>query len=227
MRAQPKYEAVIIDYETLGQDPDIAPVISVSITPFSFDHATKKSMSQIVNSNPQFFAKFQVASQVTDHGRKVHSETLKWWGRQSEEARKKSLYPSPIDESVGPAHIRASEFIKQHCIPSPIIFCRGQSFDIPILACIIRDYEINDCTWFKFWNHRDSRSYIAGSLANPKEVNGPLPIGTYKDFIHHDPVWDNAKEILQIQYCTWYNSGEEEIPDHYEIMQSSGQIKVV
>lgn len=219
LNAEPKYEAFVIDYETLGQDPDQSPVLSVSVTPFTFDHTKKKSIKEIVDNEPQFFAKFKIDDQVKNHGRIIDKGTVDWWGSQSEDAKKKSLYPKDTDVNVSDAHLQLDEFVRKHCVPKPIMFCRGQSFDFPFFAFIIRDYKLGNLKWFKFWNQRDSRSYIAGALTDPYQTNCPLPKGTLDEFVYHDPIWDNAKEIMQLQYVTWYARGDEEVPDEFDIVK--------
>ncbi len=221
-RAEPKFDNVIIDYETLGQSTHNSPVLSIAVTPFTFDHDKKMTIEQLANDLPQLFVKFNVEHQVLLMKRTIGQSTADWWKKvPNEAARIKSLYPDVgLDESVLEGHERIDEFVSKHCVKSPMVWCRGLSFDMPYMDNIIRDYGIDGFKWFsKFWNQRDTRTFIGACLQDVKQTNCPLPVGTLDNFVHHDPVHDNCKEILQLQYAFWYANGQEPIPEKYDIVK--------
>ena len=209
----------VFDFETMGQNPD-AVVLSMALT--FFDDRIK-SFNEYVETS--YYWKFDIDHQVEQYGRTIDKSTLDWWEKQDKEVRESQFAKTEDDVTL-------VEFVEQlrgvllenNVDKNSLGFVRGQSFDFPILTHIINQvkseissFKINPAFFpIPFWNQRDIRSYIAGLLVSPDITKCPLPDGTLPGFEHHDPIHDNARAILMIQYAEMYANGEMEVPDEQD-----------
>lgn len=214
---------IIIDYETFANTSKSA-VIDLAVIAFDNDPENVESFDELVKAGKRI--KFKLADQK---GKRLFSKsTVQWWKEQSAEARA-NLAPTEED-------VTTLEGIKQfldYCREQGVdpwksqAWCRGMSFDFPILTDMIRDIYRDDgvpeeeIDTFKlepvrFWNQRDVRTAIEAYSLVRGLTTTPLHNGTLKGFIAHDSVHDCAKDILMLKYAQRYALGLDEPPTEEE-----------
>ncbi|AHY24974.1 exonuclease A [Pectobacterium bacteriophage PM2] len=210
---------IIIDFETFGNISK-AGVIDLAVIAFDNDPTKIESFSDLVAKGTRI--KFKLAQQK---GHRLFSKsTVQWWKEQSAEARS-NLAPSESDVST----IDGIKIFLDYCRDNGIdvwksqAWCRGMSFDFPILVDLIRDLYRHDgvpedeidtfkLEPVKFWNQRDIRTAIEAYALTRGLTTTPMPRGTLKGFIAHDSVHDCAKDILMLKYAQRYALGLDEVP---------------
>jgi len=203
-----KLKPFIFDLETLGSNSHSV-IVSAAFTTFDFNK--DETFSDLVSK--ALYIKFNVKEQ-RQLGRLVDPGTVAWWKKQNKEAQAK-LIPSTDDVLVNDGLDLIVDFFKAHGLTAKnsIGFCRGQSFDFPMIVdlfqCAGRESDWPNA----FWNQRDTRTYIGAMLGKIDVREVPLPENAIKGFVHHDPVHDIAKDILTIKYAEKYAFGEVELPN--------------
>ena len=126
---------VIIDFETFGNTSKAA-VIDLAVIAYNSDPEVVESFEELVQRGKRI--KFNLASQK---GKRVFAKsTMKWWKEQSAEARK-NLAPSEDDVTT----LEGIKIFLDYCRANKVdqwksqMWCRGMSFDFPILVDLIRD----------------------------------------------------------------------------------------
>jgi hypothetical protein len=211
----------VFDFETFDSIAGSA-VVDLSVIAFDPDPNIIESFEDLVLRGKKI--KFNLASQKGV--RSFSTNTIEWWKKQSPEARA-GLVPSPEDVSTYDGIITFLEHLKaSHIKPYDSFgYCRGQSFDFPILVDLIRklyqrdtgceDKDINTFNLepVKFWNQRDIRTAIENRLLIRGMTMTPLKLGLLNGFIKHNSVHDCAKDILMLKYAERYALGLEDAPE--------------
>lgn len=212
-----KYNDFIIDLETLGNKPD-AVVVDVSVLVFDPDYNVIEPFEELVSKGKRF--KLDLNSQKST--RSITKSTLEFWKTQSKEA-KENLKPSSIDVSIEEATNGILEYLKDNKINpfKSLGWCRGMSFDFPILVDMIRQTfnttETDKFEPIKFHRQRDIRTAIeAYSLTRGMSLT-PLRKGVLNGFIHHDSIHDCAKDVMMLKYAQRYAFGLEDVPELEDI----------
>ena len=127
----------IYDYETLGQNPNSAPVLSIAIYTFNTNSIDSLTIENIVNDC--VFASFDVSEQVKTYGKVIEKDTLEWWSKQSKEAQKQ-IAPSDSDVSIRdlPTLFEAAQVHD-----SDRVFTRGNTFDPIFTSQIFKDLNLS------------------------------------------------------------------------------------
>jgi hypothetical protein len=212
---------IIIDFETLGSVSNAA-VIDLAVIAFDTNPENVETFDELVARGKRI--KFNLASQ---RGKRLFSKsTLQWWKEQSAEARK-NLAPSEQDVTTLEGIKLFLDYCRENGVDQwkSLMWCRGMSFDFPILVDLIRDlYRDQDepeneivtekLEPVKFWNQRDIRTAIEAYSLTRGLSMCPLPNGTLKGFVAHDSVHDCAKDILMLKYAQRYALGLDEVPDN-------------
>jgi hypothetical protein len=214
----------VFDFETMGTDPD-AVVLSCALT--MFDSSTKLSFDEYIADT--YYWKFDIEEQLTKYKRTISQETLDWWDKKDPDVKRSQFTPTEKD-------ITLEEFIAEfkyaleenNCDKNTLGYCRGQSFDFPIMASIVRsvakidNVKVNPAFFpIPFWNQRDIRTYIAGLFCDPSVTKCPTPKGTLDGFKHHDPIHDNARAIIMMKWAELYAMEDIPIPDKDNIDPNS------
>lgn len=158
---------IMVDLETLGTSAR-APIVSIGAV--VFDDET----GELGN---EFYVAIDIESAL-EHGDPVDPATLKWWMRQSDEARM-----AVISGTATPWDAMNSffQYVKAEDPTGEIqVWGNGAAFDNVILAELFREYW--GCVPWKFWNDRCYRTL--------KNLRPDIPftrVGT-----HHN-VLDDAK----------------------------------
>lgn len=213
----------IIDFETMGSGEKAA-VIDLAVIAFDPNPEVVETFDELVSRGIKI--KFDLKSQK---GHRLFTKsTIEWWKNQSPEARK-NIAPSDEDVSTIDGIAKFNDYINAHNIDpwKSQGWCRGMSFDFPILVDLIRDVQRlngvseNELDTFKlepckFWNQRDIRTRIEALLLVRDMTTCPLPKGTLDGFVAHDSIHDCAKDILMMKYALRYAMGLEDAPSEEE-----------
>lgn len=193
-----RYENFMIDLETLALSPD-AVVVDISVIPFDFNE--RKKFDDLVEQGKRL--KLSIDSQKDD--RTLDADTLAWWMKQPEEARK-HLEPSDNDLTVGQAVQQLHGFLLKSGINPQTAkgWCRGTDFDFPIINSMLRQVygdSYKNYLLCKYWNQRDVRTALDSyaELAGVKKVL--LPEQYIEGFVAHDSLHDCAKAIIELRYA--------------------------
>lgn len=144
-----KYNDLMIDFETLGQDPDTT---VISIGACFFDEASG-------SIGPTFYMAFDVDEQIRK-GRTITGDTLKWWMGQSGAAKK------VFNEKAKPAKDVLTLFsqwvLANNTISKIKPWGNGSTFDISIIEDMFRMYDVK-CPWlyYNVFDLRTFKRYIA------------------------------------------------------------------
>lgn len=212
---------VIIDFETFASTANSA-VIDLAVIAYDSDPSKVETFSELVSRGKRI--KFDLAQQ---RGKRLFSKsTLQWWKEQSAEARK-NLSPSSEDVSTIEGIKQFLDYCRENGVDvwNSQLWCRGMSFDLPIMIDLIRDLyrsedvPENEIDTFKlepvkFWNQRDIRTAIEAYSLTRGLTMCPLPNGILDGFIAHDSVHDCAKDILMLKYAQRYALGLDEVPEN-------------
>ena len=210
----------MFDFETMDKRPTSV-VLSLAFIPFKRNELL--SFKEYVNN--AYYWKFELNHQVVDYNRTTSKDTLEWWDKQDPEVKRSQFSPTPDDVTLKKMLIELNKSRKDHDISNKSIgYCRGQSFDFPILQDIVEtvkpeidEFPLNSAFFpCAFWNQMDVRSYIRGLINDVTNDKVPLPNGTLSGFRHHNPIDDCARAILHVKYAEGYSSGEIEVPDDVE-----------
>lgn len=140
---------VMIDIETLGTEPGCV-VLTVGAC----------TMQQNPEDRMVYSAALNWETQVRQGGL-VDPGTLKWWMKQSPEARAEAFENG---ERLTPHEFGADFARWWQSVGAERIWSHGASFDVPILESLA------DMPW-KFWNVRDTRTLYSFAGVTPKRGN--------------------------------------------------------
>ena len=183
----------MFDVETLDTE-STAVVISAAITHFEFED--KCSYQEFVNKS--CFVKFSIDEQITKYKRTKSEDTLLWWQKQSEIARKVSLVPSEEDLSVVDGIERLRKYINDHGGPNQTFWARG-SLDQMSIDSLAKSANLPVLTAYNKW--RDTRTAI--DLIADTAKDGSCMIRNFNPDLHvikHIPQNDCALDIMMLLY---------------------------
>lgn len=190
---------LMIDFETLGTDPDTA-VISLGACFFDLE---KKQLGS------SFYMAFEIDEQLK-RGRSITADTLKFWMNQSGAAKKVFNEKAKPTEEVLKTFIT---WIYGHGTISKIRpWGNGATFDISIIEDMFRQYGLK-CPWL-FYNVMDMRTFrrfVANNAKVPKAEG-----------VNHNAL-DDAKN--QANFCIeHYAFFQEMIKAFQEIAAAKGEV---
>jgi hypothetical protein len=134
---------VMLDLETLGTRPGCA---ILSIGAVEFDAVRGKI-------GPEFYQVVNRAS-CRKHGLEEDADTLAWWSRQSEDARKVLAEAETSPQGLGGALIMFAKYCEQFGKKNLHVWGLGADFDVPIIAHCFRKLGCETP-----WLHYNSRCY--------------------------------------------------------------------
>jgi len=213
----------VFDFETMAQDPD-AVVLSCALT--FFDNEMKTFQEYV---DQTYYWKFDIDHQIKDYKRSINQQTLDWWDKQDQDVKKSQFEPTDLDITLVDFIVKMKQAMNENGVNNHSLgYVRGQSFDFPILSDIVKQvmgeidsFKINPAFYpIPFWQQRDIRSYIAGLLMSPESTKCPVPKGALDGFEYHNPIHDNARAILMIQYAEAYADGME-VPEEEDWDENS------
>jgi len=192
----------IIDFETMGLDTNNCVVIDMSAMVFDWDRFSSDRPYTLKDITEVRKFKFDIKSQVKDHGFTIDESTVKFWESQPKEVRK-NIVPQSTDITIEQFAVDFIDFL----IPHGKIKCwwsRGNSFDAPILwrlfDAVGKKNQVLE--YLPHWSLRDTRTWIDAKLDFPKQ-NGFNPMEDAKlwdqSFKAHDSAWDIFADVLRFQ----------------------------
>lgn len=192
---------LIIDFETLGVNPENCVVLDCSIIIFDRDRFTSDKPYTVADITETRTFKLSVTDQVKNYNYAVENSVIEFWSKQDKEVRAK-IKPLPTDITVKEFVDQFIDLVSEHKISH--WWSRGNTFDPPILTRIFDDQgkknELNK--HLKYWAVRDMRTFIDAKLDFPKE-NGFPPfedtVKWEKIFKKHDSSWDVLADMLRLQ----------------------------
>lgn len=202
----------IIDFETFDNKPT-AMAIDLAVLVFENNPENPPNFKDLVKQGRRW--KLDLRSQAETRSRSP--STINWWKQQSDEA-KQNLVPTDKDVTVKVAITEFLEYLKEQGIDpwKSQAWCRGQSFDFPILVNMLQEvYKTNDTDEVepvKFWNQRDVRTAVEALMMSRGMCTVPLEKGTLDGFVAHDSVHDCAKDVMMLIYAQRYAMGLSDVP---------------
>lgn len=212
---------ILLDYETLGGEEHNRHNSSVlELGAVAFEHDPESGhipdFQEMIDNG--FRVKFDIKSQKGV--RDINKATIDWWKKQGDGARK-VLLPSSIDVTVKEGHIQFIDWLgEQGLTRGSQIWCRGNTFDFPILYNCLHESGISHSILPGFWNMRETRTRIEAFLGR-SVTECPLPKGSLPGFIMHNGIHDCAKDILMLTYAYRYAFGMDEIPTEDQVEPGS------
>ena len=196
-----------IDFETMGGPRSGKPILlDVAACVWDLDGGLP-DYGDLIKETTQI--KLDIRSQK-EQGRIVDPGTKEWWSKQGERARQ-VLQPTPDDHTIKQAMEKLLDWLDSKYIDprNALAFCRGQSFDFPLLEGAIDDAGLSHRDPYRFFNQMDVRSYLKGLYADPRARKFALPKGWLdENFVKHDSRCDVAKDAGLIQYGQQLARGE-------------------
>lgn len=155
-----KFSDVMIDIETLGTDPK-AVVLSVGLVAFNLGGDTKPVKTEIRFGQKQF------REEQKRVGRKVDQGTVRWWKKQSEEA--KAIFHQTNVVDMDHACRSITHFFGQNTDERNVrVWGNGAGFDNVIVGSLLTDFGYSQ-PW-KFWNDRCHRTFKSQFKALVPEI---------------------------------------------------------
>lgn len=141
--------------------------------------------------------KYSVKEQKHRH---VQQTTVEWWKKQGAEAsRVLSRLPTDLPYTEVIEHVR--EYIVGKDISSYTLWFSRGPIDYYIMRhihCFDNGQAEESLPW-KFWNLRDSRSFLHGLGIRAGKID--LPNGILDGFVEHNALHDCAADFLRLQYA--------------------------
>jgi len=190
--------SLIFDFETLSTNQQRGVVTSLAILNYSSDRFVENPYTFKELFDACKYIKFDVEEQVRKYKRTIDKETVDWWMKQGEEARKQ-ITPSDEDVSIATLY----EWLLSNVEFSGLkkIYTRGGSFDPNFLESVL--LECGKEVPLQWRMMRDTRSFIEGmGMGIPKFIND-FELKSFKDnFVKHDPRSDIVADVLRMQAMT-------------------------
>lgn len=176
---------LMLDLETAGKKPGCA-ILSIALVPFD-------PFSQIVHQNQGdgFYRNVNLLSSLFN-GFTISNETMEWWSRHDEAAKKALLEsPHPIEDVLleASSYIQSSERIHGR---APKIWAKSPEFDCSILRHAFEVFTIK-VPW-SFRDQMDVRTAIAIG-----EYAGNVMPDVNKALTKHNAIDDCLFQIMQTQ----------------------------
>lgn len=193
--------SIIYDYETLSQDRINGVVVSLAAVEFDSDRFVSNPYEYEELLRDVKAIKFDVQEQVRFYKRTISKDTLEWWKKQGEEARKQLKPDSVRDKSIS----ETMNFFEErfgNLKGFKAVYTRGNTFDPFFLASTLAHFNQNDP--FNWWCYKDTRSIIDGMTFGSGVDNRfmpPEPAGLQEKFIAHDPAHDVVLDVMRLQFC--------------------------
>jgi hypothetical protein len=168
----PQLTDVMVDLETLGT---IASAVILSIGAVKFNLETGEI------SDEGFYTAVSIDSNL-DFGRRIQSDTLRWWFKQSAAAQEVLHEPNlPLPEAL-------ESFIDWLDSDTLCMWSNGADFDLPMLAHACDQVQL-PVPW-KFWNNRCFRTY--------KNLPGAKAIAAPNTGVKHNALSDAYNQAARV-----------------------------
>lgn len=174
---------IMLDLETMDNKPTAA-IVAIGAVVFDLDSGTL---------GKRFYQRVRLKDSQK-HGGTIGADTVKWWLRQSAEARSEIA----TDDAV---HIRQALgemgcfILRNSPHPDAFIWAKGTDFDIPIITSAMDRIDLMP-TW-KFWNTRDVRTFEHAARDAGMDLRTAVPFDGEKHNALDDAI-HQAKTVIHI-----------------------------
>ena len=180
----------MFDVETMDAE-STAVILSAAIIKFDFNEVL--TFEDYVKR--ACFVKFDAKSQIKDYKRTVSKDTMAWWEKQSEIAKRISLIPSADDVSAKEGIDTIKKYVEKHGGKDTFFWARG-SLDQMVIDSLCTRLQVPYITQYNRW--RDVRTAIDIIANDSKEGYCKIKNFDYNKVLKHDPVQDCALDIMMM-----------------------------
>ena len=192
---------IALDIETLSTRSTAA-VISIAAKCFTFSDSEEPLPLGV-------FFKTVNATTCAMYGLHFDQDTVNWWQRQSEDAKRVHLQMGDIAVTIRDALLSLNEYYKSACNlakslgQKPLIWCQGTDFDIAILRNAYQTVLGTDVPW-PHADVRDSRTFIhsIAGLLHPEAADPYSLIPKNPDWHPHDALSDCDQLIWNVRHIS-------------------------
>lgn len=196
-------KAFFYDFETMSQDPETAPVISVAAALVDMNNVETGQYDYEMILDMCRFMKFDVEDQVLNYSRVVDPKTIEWWAEQDKEALE-TIKPTKLDKSIELLIPFLKEMIES--VNIDYVFTRNNTFDPIIVQSICR--QTGQKIPYPWWAIRDVKSFIFGYTYGHNIKDSFIPPNIKSQIVKHDPRHDIALDVMRLQTLLSANYGE-------------------
>ena len=176
------YEELIIDVESLSIQPEAA-LLAIGAVAFSFDHDDMQLFHLIIDKESS-----TASGGVTDHS------TLKWWEKQSEEARKIFTDPNRVDLKEAMTGLQRFCIKTRNSNPRKQLNVWGNDNSFDVVICERSFQRLNMAVPWNYYEGRSVRTLV--DIGQRLGINPKAEIK--RTGIHHNALDDCLHEI---KYC--------------------------
>ena len=195
--------SVVLDFECLGVAENgnaDSVVISCGLVAFPSDitwNDIKNKYNEYLDKSK--YIKFSIKEQMPGNrfDRTVDPDTLAWWKSQDISV-KKELAPSKEDEQLNVGVNQIIKYIKDNggTPKTTKIYCKGQHFDIPLLASISYAVGVSVQQQIaKYWNMRDLRTAMDELIG---QTDLKLSADIESSFLKHNAKHDVCHSMFEL-----------------------------
>lgn len=176
------YTHMMLDTETADVEPEsvILTLGAVMFDPNGDDRDTGAS------KNPELYMRFEVEEQQ-DFGRTIGDDTMKWWSKQSPEAREEAFGDGDDRLSLKDGLEGLDVFFKEN--KGKYVWSKGAAFDIVIIQNACRELGM-PIPWVT-WNQRCVREYYHLPFPHNEPSGGA-----------HNALIDARRQVIGVQNIT-------------------------
>jgi hypothetical protein len=190
---------LVFDVETLGAESNSV-ILSAAIV---YMNPAEKNTWESLYENT-LFVKFNVKEQVKQYNRVTEKDTITWWNKQCDLAKKQSFFPSEKDLPAKEAIACIRNYIAENCDPkTTLIWTRG-SLDQMVIDSLCK--ATGDEPIMQYSNYRDMRTYVDLAATNSTRgycaINPETYPGTWDRnvVVKHNPIDDIVLDALMLLY---------------------------
>ena len=196
----------ILDFETIGSDAKVIPVINCAYTTFEWDRFESDrpyTFKELVSTMQK--SKLDIKHQMTEHSCKYTKEDLQWWLYKPADLRR-DLKPAEDDLKPNQFIAKMLDYLRNAGKVS-YWWSRSNTFD-PIILDRMSEWAESKpqlSAYLPYWKVRDTRTFIDAKFNFPGN-NGFCPFPDEQKwnatFAGHDPKHDVAADIMRLQAIT-------------------------
>lgn len=192
----------MMDFETMGKDSMTCAAVDCAVMVFDNERFLSNNPYTLNDIDLVVKLKLSVADQVKNYGCVVEEDTLKFWQQQSKEVRA-HVKPTENDLTVKEFVDKFYQLLYNNRVN--YWWSRSNTFDPIILERLFKyvDRKKDKDNVLKFWQVRDTRTYIDAKFDFSLKQNGFVPIADEKlweqKFKLHDSAWDVLADVLRLQ----------------------------
>lgn len=186
---------IIFDLETLDKVPS-AIVLSLGVTSGNWDDI---SFDGLLEHGEEHF--FKAKEQQVKYERTLSTDTVQWWAKQQEDAKR--IFKAKNKKSISELPTLLWEYVKKNNLKKGgQVLTRGNHFDVPIINDIFQQFNMPEC--FPWWMIRDVRSIIDTiyGTCNGYPPNKSLFLSEMREdheLVKHNALHDTIIDVIMLK----------------------------